>query len=300
METIIFGCYVSFREGISIPSLWNVFQEHFTHQTSDQKLTKQKTGEQRTINQQFKETFTVHPRSLTWNLKIQPLEKEIPALETIIVRFHVKLWGCTGSRKNTEKKFDACCNSSLKCSGNKGCRYTFDRPKGLDSTYILHMKHDGFFSGACFREVVHPLQQWLSIKNTSNFVDIYVIYGKRTCEFESTGHSRPSNDRLLRLKKNNSVEPSVMETTQGLFSHPSCCNYSWREHQPTSTREWFRSLTVVALVVRVFFRPRFHTPVISPFFCRLTLFSQNSEQSSWFTLILPAPAYLTTQMLLNT
>ena len=56
----------------------------------------------------------------------------------------------------------------------------------------------------------------------------HIIYGKRTCEFESTGHSRPSNDRLLRLKKNNSVEPSVMETTQGLFSHPSCCNYSSR------------------------------------------------------------------------
>ena len=35
----------------------------------------------------------VYPCSLTWNLKINPWKRRI-LLETIIFRFHVKLWGC--------------------------------------------------------------------------------------------------------------------------------------------------------------------------------------------------------------
>ena len=35
----------------------------------------------------------IHPRSLTWNLKISPWKRRF-LLETIIFRFHVKLWGC--------------------------------------------------------------------------------------------------------------------------------------------------------------------------------------------------------------
>ncbi len=38
----------------------------------------------------------IHPWSLTaGSPENDPLEKEIPALETIIFRFYVKLWGCT-------------------------------------------------------------------------------------------------------------------------------------------------------------------------------------------------------------
>ena len=37
----------------------------------------------------------LHPGSLTWNLKINPWKRRF-LLETIILRFHVKLWGCTG------------------------------------------------------------------------------------------------------------------------------------------------------------------------------------------------------------
>ena len=35
----------------------------------------------------------LYPRSLTWNLKINPWKRRF-LLETIIFRFHVKLWGC--------------------------------------------------------------------------------------------------------------------------------------------------------------------------------------------------------------
>jgi len=35
----------------------------------------------------------LHPWSLTWNLKINPWKSRF-LLETIIFRFHVKLWGC--------------------------------------------------------------------------------------------------------------------------------------------------------------------------------------------------------------
>ena len=37
----------------------------------------------------------LHPWSLTWNLKITPWKRRF-LLETIIFRFHVKLWGCNG------------------------------------------------------------------------------------------------------------------------------------------------------------------------------------------------------------
>ena len=37
----------------------------------------------------------IHPGSLTWNLRFStPGSLEFPNLETIIFRFHVKLWGC--------------------------------------------------------------------------------------------------------------------------------------------------------------------------------------------------------------
>ena len=36
---------------------------------------------------------SLHPWSLTWNLKINPWKRRF-LLETIIFRFHVKLWGC--------------------------------------------------------------------------------------------------------------------------------------------------------------------------------------------------------------
>ena len=35
----------------------------------------------------------IHPWSLTWNLKINPWKRRF-LFETIIFRFHVKLWGC--------------------------------------------------------------------------------------------------------------------------------------------------------------------------------------------------------------
>ena len=38
--------------------------------------------------------FDVHPWSLTWDLKINPWKRRF-LLETIIFRFHVKLWGCS-------------------------------------------------------------------------------------------------------------------------------------------------------------------------------------------------------------
>ena len=37
--------------------------------------------------------YRLHPWSLTWNLKINPWKRRF-LLETIIFRFHVKLWGC--------------------------------------------------------------------------------------------------------------------------------------------------------------------------------------------------------------
>ena len=37
--------------------------------------------------------YDIHPGSLTWNLKINPWKRRF-LLETIIFRFHVKLWGC--------------------------------------------------------------------------------------------------------------------------------------------------------------------------------------------------------------
>ena len=37
----------------------------------------------------------LHPWSLTWNLKISPWKRRF-LLETIILRFHVKVWGCKG------------------------------------------------------------------------------------------------------------------------------------------------------------------------------------------------------------
>ena len=36
----------------------------------------------------------LHPRNLTWNLKISPWKRKVH-LETIIFRFHVKFRGCT-------------------------------------------------------------------------------------------------------------------------------------------------------------------------------------------------------------
>ena len=41
----------------------------------------------------------IHPWSLTWNLTNQPLEKEIPIGNHIILRFHVKLWWCNSEKK---------------------------------------------------------------------------------------------------------------------------------------------------------------------------------------------------------
>ena len=46
------------------------------------------------VNPPKKEVSWVHPWKLTWNLKMGPLEEEIPALETIIFRFHGNLQGC--------------------------------------------------------------------------------------------------------------------------------------------------------------------------------------------------------------
>ena len=45
------------------------------------------------VNPPKKEVSWVHPWKLTWNLKMGPLEEEIPALETIIFRFHGNLQG---------------------------------------------------------------------------------------------------------------------------------------------------------------------------------------------------------------
>ena len=37
--------------------------------------------------------FHIHPRNFTWNLKISPWKRKV-LLETMIFRFHVKIWGC--------------------------------------------------------------------------------------------------------------------------------------------------------------------------------------------------------------
>ena len=41
----------------------------------------------------LKSEIYIHSQTLTWNLKISPWKRRL-LLETIIFRFHVKLWGC--------------------------------------------------------------------------------------------------------------------------------------------------------------------------------------------------------------
>ena len=64
-------------------------------------------------------SLLIHPWSLTWNLKISHWKRRF-VLEIIILRFHVKLWGCMQKKQPTIGKSPILRSCAGRCIGDFG------------------------------------------------------------------------------------------------------------------------------------------------------------------------------------
>ena len=89
-------------------------------------------------------SLLIHPWSLTWNLKISHWKRRL-VLEIIILRFHVKLWGCM--QKNRSLLGNPCAG---RCIGDFcwGCWW---RVESLYHHLKTHQQHGGMVHlGTCW------------------------------------------------------------------------------------------------------------------------------------------------------